>query len=25
MFFVFCFGMGRYSMFLEKKLQREHR
>ena len=25
MFFVFCFSMGRYSMFLEKKLQREHR
>lgn len=25
LFFVFCFGMGRYSLFLEKKLQREHR
>jgi len=25
LFFVFCFGMGRYSLYLEKKLQREHR
>lgn len=25
MFFVFCFSMGRYSLFLEKKLRREHR
>jgi general L-amino acid transport system permease protein len=25
MFFVFCFSMGRYSLFLEKKLQRENR
>lgn len=25
MFFIFCFGMGRYSLWLEKKLQREHR
>ncbi|PIE10120.1 MAG: amino acid ABC transporter permease [Rhodobacterales bacterium] len=25
MFFIFCFSMGRYSLFLEKKLQREHR
>ncbi len=24
-FFVFCFSMGRYSLFLERKLQREHR
>ncbi len=24
-FFLFCFSMGRYSLFLEKKLQREHR
>ncbi|MBN9889647.1 amino acid ABC transporter permease [Salipiger abyssi] len=24
-FFVFCFSMGRYSLFLEKKLRREHR
>jgi len=25
MFFVFCFSMGRYSMYLEKKLQTGHR
>ena len=25
LFFIFCFSMGRYSLFLEKKLQREHR
>ncbi len=25
MFFVFCYSMGRYSLYLEKKLQREHR
>lgn len=25
MFFIFCFSMGRYSLFLEKKLRREHR
>ena len=25
MFFVFCFSMGRYSMYLENKLRREHR
>ncbi|WP_102106800.1 ABC transporter permease subunit [Oceaniglobus roseus] len=25
MFFIACFSMGRYSLFLEKKLQREHR
>lgn len=25
LFFLFCFSMGRYSLFLEKKLQREHR
>lgn len=25
MFFIFCFSMGRYSMYLEKKLQTEHR
>ena len=25
MFFIFCFTMGRYSLFLEKKLRREHR
>ena len=25
MFFIFCFSMGRYSLHLEKKLQREHR
>ncbi len=25
MFFVACFSMGRYSLYLEKKLQREHR
>ena len=25
MFFVFCYSMGRYSLWLEKKLQREHR
>jgi len=24
-FFICCFSMGRYSLFLEKKLQREHR
>ncbi|NDW01939.1 amino acid ABC transporter permease [Salipiger sp. PrR002] len=24
-FFIFCFSMGRYSLFLEKKLRREHR
>ena len=25
MFFISCFSMGRYSLYLEKKLQREHR
>ena len=25
MFFIFCYSMGRYSLYLEKKLQREHR
>lgn len=25
LFFIFCYSMGRYSLFLEKKLQREHR
>lgn len=25
LFFIFCFSMGRYSQYLEKKLQREHR
>ncbi|MEJ6404086.1 amino acid ABC transporter permease [Yoonia sp. 2307UL14-13] len=25
LFFIFCFSMGRYSLYLEKKLQREHR
>ena len=25
LFFIFCFSMGRYSLFLEKKLQRENR
>ena len=25
MFFVFCFGMSRYSMYLERKLQTGHR
>jgi len=25
MFFIFCFSMGRYSLYLEHKLQREHR
>ncbi len=25
LFFIFCFSMGRYSLHLEKKLQREHR
>ncbi len=25
LFFIFCFTMGQYSLFLEKKLQREHR
>jgi len=25
LFFIFCFSMGRYSLFLEKKLQRGHR
>ncbi len=25
LFFVFCFSMGRYSLYLEKKLQRDHR
>ena len=25
MFFVFCFGMSRYSMYLERKLQTDHR
>ena len=24
-FFVFCFGMSRYSMYLERKLKRDHR
>lgn len=24
-FFIFCFSMGRYSLYLEKKLRREHR
>ncbi len=25
LFFIFCYSMGRYSLHLEKKLQREHR
>lgn len=25
MFFIMCYSMGRYSLYLEKKLQREHR
>ena len=25
LFFIFCFSMGRYSLFLERKLQRENR
>jgi general L-amino acid transport system permease protein len=25
LFFIFCFGMSRYSMYLERKLQRENR
>jgi len=25
LFFIFCFSMGRYSLHLERKLQREHR
>jgi len=25
MFFIFCFGMSRYSMYLERKLQTGHR
>ena len=25
LFFVCCFSMSRYSLYLEKKLQREHR
>ena len=25
LFFVFCYSMGRYSLYLEKKLSREHR
>lgn len=25
LFFIFCFSMGRYSLYLERKLQREHR
>lgn len=25
LFFIACFSMGRYSLYLEKKLQREHR
>lgn len=25
LFFIACYSMGRYSLFLEKKLQREHR
>ncbi|KJZ19061.1 amino acid ABC transporter permease [Loktanella sp. S4079] len=25
MFFIACFSMGRYSLYLEKKLQRDHR
>ena len=25
LFFAFCFSMGRYSLYLERKLQREHR
>lgn len=25
LFFVFCFSMGRYSLYLENKLQRDHR
>jgi len=25
LFFIFCYAMGRYSLHLEKKLQREHR
>jgi general L-amino acid transport system permease protein len=24
-FFVFCFGMSRYSMFMERKLNRSHK
>jgi len=24
-FFIFCFGMSRYSMYLERKLKRDHR
>jgi general L-amino acid transport system permease protein len=24
-FFVFCFGMSRYSMYLERKLKTDHR
>jgi hypothetical protein len=24
-FFIFCYSMSRYSIFLEKKLEREHR
>jgi general L-amino acid transport system permease protein len=24
-FFIFCFSMSRYSMYLERKLQRDHR
>ena len=25
LFFIFCFGMSRYSMYLERKLQTDHR
>ncbi|MGR3485758.1 MAG: amino acid ABC transporter permease [Paracoccaceae bacterium] len=25
LFFIFCYSMGRYSLYLERKLQREHR
>ncbi|SHI57705.1 amino acid ABC transporter permease [Wenxinia saemankumensis] len=25
LFFIFCYSMGRYSLYLEKKLSREHR
>ena len=25
LFFVFCFGMSRYSMFMERKLSRDHK
>jgi general L-amino acid transport system permease protein len=25
LFFIFCFGMSRYSMYLERKLKTDHR